>query len=144
MSSVHGKLAVCLVICALLGAEWSAVPVLSEPAPPAAADVFINESVIMGVTRADPARVGKAEAGKKELTLSEVLRVLTTYKKVSREVYSTYHHLGATDSGSVTTRNGVVYLWQIEPDCAAVVIAGQGERQTTYLLAPRLLVKTGK
>lgn len=99
---------------------------------------FTDESQILGVSRESQADALKTRRIKKELTLSEVLVVLTTYRTVSREQYLIYDHVGGVQ-GTVTLTGGQVYLWVIEPGYAATVVDHQGH--TTYLLRPDLEVR---
>jgi hypothetical protein len=102
-----------------------------------AGEPFTDESMILAVTREDPTNLLKTRRLKKELSVSEVIGVLTTFPKVTREQYLTYdHQIGA--GGTVTLKGGKTYSWEIEPGYAGRVTAPGGE--TTYLLAPGLKV----
>jgi hypothetical protein len=69
------------------------------------------------------------------LMISQVVQVLVTYQKVSMDQYLVFAHEPGS-SGSVRLESGT-FLWQIEPDYAAVIVDHRGQR--TFLLHPRLL-----
>lgn len=102
-----------------------------EPADPS----FTDEASILSVSRQDQTEAVKSGSLKKELTLPQVIEVLTSYRKVDRDQYLLYaHQIGAF--GTVTLKGGTTYLWEIEPNYAATVTAHRGK--TVYLLHPRL------
>ncbi|HEV2296782.1 MAG TPA: hypothetical protein VGR35_23270 [Tepidisphaeraceae bacterium] len=94
---------------------------------------FTDEASILSVSREDQTEAVKTGLLKKELTLPQVIEVLTSYRKVNRDQYLVYaHQIGARGA----LKGGTTYLWEIEPDDAARVTAHRGE--TVYLLHPRL------
>lgn len=72
----------------------------------------------------------------KKLALDEAIKVLTHFKRVTKVQYLMYAHQFGVP-GSVTLNNGDAYLWEIEPEYAAVVVNTRGEK--VYLLHPRLV-----
>lgn len=103
---------------------------------------FTDEASIMSVLREDQAEALKAQVLKKELTLPQVINVLTSYRKVTRDQYLVYAHRGLGARGSVTLKDGTIYVWEIEPDYAATVTAVPDE--TVYLLHPRLETESAR
>lgn len=102
---------------------------------------FQDEGAILAVSREDPAIPLKTKLLNKEVTLPEAVKVLTTYRVVTRDQYLTYaHQVGA--NGSVTLKGGVTCLWQIESGYAGVVTLPAG--QQVYLLRPDLKVAQGE
>ena len=97
---------------------------------------FTNESEILAVARDDQAEAVKTKRLGKELTITEAVKVLTTYRVVARQQYLEYaHQSGAT--GAVTIRGRGKHLWDIEPGYAAVVTPSRGGAPV-YLLHPDL------
>ncbi|HEV2296247.1 MAG TPA: hypothetical protein VGR35_20550 [Tepidisphaeraceae bacterium] len=96
---------------------------------------FTDEASILSVSHEDQTEAVKTGLLKKEVTLPQVIEVLTSYRKVNRDQYLIYAHQSGA-RGAVTLKGGTSYLWEIEPDYAATVTAHRGE--TVYLLHPRL------
>lgn len=125
---------------------------LAEPAPATAvskawdssvapaADTFTDDDQIILLSRESQAVPMGAGTSEPSLSLAEVIEVLTTYRRVSEEQYSRYHHTGREVRGCVTLAGGRSYLWAIEPGYAAKVI-GQADT-VVYLLRPDLKVDT--
>jgi hypothetical protein len=101
-----------------------------------AGEPFVDESAILAVSREDQANALKTRLLKKEVCLPEVLTVLTTFPRVSREQYLTYHHQIAGARGTLTLKDGKTCAWEIEPGYAAQVKDDKGT--VTYLLHPSL------
>jgi len=94
---------------------------------------FTTETNILAITREDQSNALKTKALRHEVTLSDVLQVLTTYSAVDKEAFLSFaHQLGAT--GTVTLVNGKTFVWHIEPDYAAVITDDQGAK--VFLLKP--------
>jgi hypothetical protein len=99
---------------------------------------FTNESAILAVTRDDQTESLKTKLLRKEVTATDAVNALTTYRVVTRDQYLEYaHQLGATGSVTITGRG--TYLWDIEPGYAAVVTPPRGGGPV-YLLHPDLKV----
>lgn len=97
--------------------------------------VFTTEGQILAVSRQDQSNAIKTKMAKREVLLSEVIKVLTTYRKVTKHQYMVYaHQIGVF--GTVTLAEGTSYAWAIEPGYAATVKTAGGEE--TYLLSPEL------
>jgi hypothetical protein len=104
-----------------------------------AGEPFTQESAILALTREDQTKALKTRMLKKEVTVSEVIAVLTSFNKVTREQYLTCDHQASGVRGTVTLKDGKTYTWEIEPGYAATVTDRKGEK--TYLLHPNLTVK---
>jgi hypothetical protein len=124
---------------------WLAIACLLGP-PPAlgAGEVFVPEAAILAVARDDQTWALKTRALKKEVTITDVVKVLTTYRIVTRDQYLVYAHTLAGAYGSVKIKGRGTCLWAIEPGYAAVVTLPAGCK--VYLLRPDLEVPaaTGK
>ena len=97
--------------------------------------VFATEEQILAVSRQDQSSAIRTKSVNREVFLTEVIQMLTTYRKVTKHQYMTYaHQIGI--SGTVTLTNGKVYTWSIEPGYAATVKSLDGEE--IYLLRPEL------
>ena len=96
---------------------------------------FTSEEQILAVSRQNQSNAIKTKIVKREVLLTEVIKVLTTYRKVTRHQYMIYaHQLGL--SGTVTLTKGKSYTWSIEPGYAGTVKSADGEE--VYLLRPEL------
>ena len=105
---------------------------------PESVPVFTTETQIVAVSRQDQSNAIKIKMVKREVLLSEVIKVLTTYHKVTRHQYMMYaHQIGVL--GTVTLADGKGYTWSIEPGYAATVKSADGEE--VYLLRPELKTK---
>src|SRR5262245_6005937 len=110
---------------------------LAVAPPPRAGAPFTDEAAILAVARDDQTEALKTKRLKKEVTITDAVTVLTTYRAVTRDQYLEYaHRFGAT--GSVTVKGVGVGRWAIEPGYAAVVTLPRGGR--VYLLHPELKV----
>jgi hypothetical protein len=107
-----------------------------------AGEPFTDELSILAVSREDQTNALKTKLLKKEVSLTEVITVLTTFHKVTREQYLVYDHQLTGARGSVTLKGGKNYTWAIEPGYAATVKGAQGD--TTYLLHPKLKVEPAR
>ena len=103
---------------------------------------FTDEASILSVSREDQTEALKTGLLKAEVTLPQVIEVLTTYRKVTREQYRLAAHQIAGARGTVTLKGGVTYLWEVEPNYAATVKGHHGE--TVYLLHPRLKIEPAR
>ncbi len=108
-----------------------------KPQPDAATELFTDESSILAVTREDQTRDLEIQRLRKEVTLTAAIKVLTTYRVVTRDQYFIYTHQSGA-YGSVTSKGRGTCLWEIELDYAAVVTLPNGGR--IYLLDPGLKV----
>jgi hypothetical protein len=122
---------------------WLAFTCLLGP-PPAlgATEVFVGEVAIMAVTMDDQAWALKTKAIDKEVTITEAIRVLTTFRVVTRDQYLSCDHTDGVACGSVTIKGRGTFLWAIEPGYAAVVTPPVGDK--VYLLRPDLDVPAAK
>jgi hypothetical protein len=112
--------------------------VLAVTAPPAPGGPFTGEAAILAVARDDQAQALKTKLLKQEVTITDAVKVLTTYRVVGRDQYLVYAHQGGA-TGSATVKGLGVCLWEIEPGYAAVVTLPRGGRQV-YFLHPDLKV----
>lgn len=94
---------------------------------------FTDEQSILAIAM-DDANVD-APPDRPRLMISQVVQVLVTYQKVSMDQYLVFAHQPGS-SGSVRLESGT-FLWEIEPDYAAVIVDHRGQR--TFLLHARLL-----
>jgi hypothetical protein len=95
--------------------------------------VFTTERQILAVAREDQTKALKRKVVKREVLISEVIAVITTYRKVKELQYMVYHHqIGV--NGTVSLTDGKTYKWSIEPGYAATVTAPNGDK--VYLLHP--------
>ena len=115
----------------------SLVGLLAAPAGPAGGR-FTDESAILAVGRDDQTEALKTKRLKKEVTVTDAVKVLTTYRAVTREQYLEYAHQPTGATGSVRVKGRGMCLWEIEPGYAAVVTLPHGRR--VYLLHPGLKV----
>ena len=96
---------------------------------------FTENCSIMAISREDQTNALAIHLLKNELTLSDALVVLTTYRRVTSEEYMLLaHQPGAR--GTVTLAGGASYRWEIEPGYAAELT--MSEQPTVYLLRPGL------
>lgn len=97
--------------------------------------VFTPEDHILAVSRQDQSNAVKIKMVQREVLLTEVIKVLTTYRKVTKHQYMIYaHQIGL--SGTVTLIGEKKYTWSIEPGYAATVKSEGGKE--VYLLHPEL------
>ncbi|MCX7047701.1 MAG: hypothetical protein NTX50_19725 [Candidatus Sumerlaeota bacterium] len=100
--------------------------------------VFTTEKQILAVSREDQSNAIKIKMIKREVLLTEVISVLTTYSKVTRHQYMIYdHQIGV--SGTVSLTDGKSCKWMIEPGYAATVKSADGVE--VYLLRPDLRIE---
>ena len=99
---------------------------------------FTEEPAILAVERDDQTQALKTKLLKKEIVVTEVVKVLTTYRAVTRDQYLSCDHQIAGACGSVKLKDRGTCLWRIEPDYAAVVTLPGGVE--IYLLRPDLKV----
>ena len=97
-----------------------------------------DESDIVAVSLDDQAQALKTKAIKRGVGITEVIKVLTTYRVVTREQYLIYDHTVGVACGSASVKGGGTCLWAIEPGYAAVVTPPRGGE--VYLLHPDLKV----
>jgi hypothetical protein len=107
-----------------------------------ATEVFVGEAAILVISRDDQTQALKTKAIEKEVTISEAIRVLTTYRVVTRDQYLNYDHTVGVACGSVKIKGRGTFLWAIEPGYAAVITPPQGGM--VYLLRPDLDVPAAK
>jgi hypothetical protein len=107
-----------------------------------AGEVFVQEAAIRAVTMDDQTQALKTKAIDKEVTITEAIRVLTTYRIVTRDQYLNYDHALGVACGSVKIKGRGTFLWAIEPGYAAVVTPSQGG--TVYLMRPDLKMPAAK
>jgi len=97
--------------------------------------VFTFEEQILSVSRQDQSNPINTRMVKREVLLTEVIKVLTTYRKVTKHQYMIYAHQPGL-SGTVTLIGEKKYTWSIEPGYAATVKSEGGEE--VYLFRPQL------
>lgn len=114
---------------------WISIIALSVASTAGADGRFTDEASILAVTRQDQTPLLKIRMLKEELTLPQVLVVVTTYSKVDRDQYMVYAHQPGPQ-GTVTLKGDVTHRWEIEPNYAAKVTDRDGN--IAYLLHPRL------
>ena len=99
--------------------------------------VFTTEGQILAISRQDQSNAIKTKMVKRAVLLTEVITVLTTYRKVTKDQYMIYaHQIGV--AGTVTLTGGKSYTWSIEPGYAATVTSAKNDE--VYLLRPELRV----
>lgn len=98
---------------------------------------MITMSNIMAVSREDQTEASRIKLLKQEVTLSDVLDDLTTFKEVTKQQYMVYDHLPGA-RGTVTLKGRGVCKWELEHGYAAQINDEHGV--FTYLLAPSLAV----
>ena len=98
---------------------------------------FTQETAILAISREDQTEALKTKRLRKEFTLTETIRVLTTYRVVTRNHYIRYAHTLHFAEGAVTVKEHGNCQWQIEPNYAGVVTLPAGRR--IYLLRPDLV-----
>jgi hypothetical protein len=122
---------------------WLAIACLLEAPPALGADeVFVQETAILAITMDDQTHALKTRAIEKEVTITEAVRVLTTYRVVTRDQYLNYDHTDRIASGAVNIKGRGTFLWAIEPGYAAVVTPPVGGKM--YLMRPELEVPATK
>ncbi len=122
---------------------WLAIACLLGAPPALGADeVFVQEAAILAITMDDQTHALKTRAIEKEVTITEAIRVLTTYRVVTRDQYLNYDHTDGIACGSVNIKGQGTYLWAIEPGYAAVVTLPVGGK--VYLMRPELDVPAAK
>ena len=99
--------------------------------------VFITEKQISAITLQDQSNAIKLKLLKAKLSKDEVIKILTSYRKVNRMQYFAYSHQIGGVSGSLSFSNGKIYKWSIEPGYAAIVQNDKG-KEVFYLLHPEL------
>jgi len=98
-------------------------------------EVFTTVSNIMAVSRDDQTMALKTDLLIKEVTIPDVVTVLTTFKKVTKAQYMIYDHMIPGARGTVTLRGGQLYTWELETGYAARV--EDTHEVVTYLLSPK-------
>jgi hypothetical protein len=92
---------------------------------------FTTQREILAIDREDQTESLRTKLLRKEVTLSDAISVLTTFKKVSERQYFIYaHQMGAR--GTVTLTGGRHFSWEIEPEYAARIRSKDG--MVVYLL----------
>jgi hypothetical protein len=97
--------------------------------------VFTTVSNIMAVSRDDQTQALKTRLLDKEITIPDIVTVLTTFETVTRARYMVYAHRPTGAKGTVTLTSGRLFKWELEPGYAARIEDTNGV--VTYLLSPK-------